>query len=145
MGRVGLTVTPQALWDQFVYLQGHVQPTYDAIYDAAFDEDVLYADEAGWPMLQKGRKTWQVWCLACPRLSYFRGFAGRKTPKTGWTSGPIRRGPFHRHARWRFAGRGREAAHRAGRRPQLTGIVPRGGPRHRARPSSDWARLISAS
>ena len=82
MRRVGLTVTPQTLWDQLTYLHGHAMPTYRAIYDAAFDEPVLGADETGWPMLEKGRRTWQVWCLVSPRLSYFR-IPPRKDTKNG--------------------------------------------------------------
>jgi len=71
MKRQGLTVTRTALWDQLVHLRAHVRPTYDAIHTAAFNEAALGADETGYPMLEKGRKLWQVLCLVSPRLSYF--------------------------------------------------------------------------
>ena len=77
MRREGLSVQPNVLWDQVYQLYHHLRPSCDAIYTAAFEEPVLGADETGWPMLEKGKKLWQVRCLTSPRLSYFR-IVGKK-------------------------------------------------------------------
>ena len=71
MLRDGLAIVPHVLWDQVYHLHRHLLPTYEAIYASAFDERALGADETGWPMLEKGRKLWQVRCLTSERLSYF--------------------------------------------------------------------------
>lgn len=72
MRRDGLKVMPNVLWDQLYHLHRYLQPTYDAIWASAFDELALGADETSWPMLEKGRKLWQVRCLTSAHLSYFR-------------------------------------------------------------------------
>ncbi|MGK7297240.1 MAG: IS66 family transposase [Candidatus Wenzhouxiangella sp. M2_3B_020] len=63
MGRQGLNVSSQTLWDQIERLADHLETTYLGIRRWIFGGDVAGMDETVWPMLEKGRKTWQLWSV----------------------------------------------------------------------------------
>lgn len=63
MGRQGLKVTSQTLWDQIERLADHLETTYLGIKRWIFGGDVVGMDETTWPMLGRGRKTWQLWSV----------------------------------------------------------------------------------
>ena len=45
MGRQKLIMTVQTLWDQHVALGGHLEPTWNKLWDLALLEDILHVDE----------------------------------------------------------------------------------------------------
>lgn len=63
MGRQGLQITSQTLWDQIERLADHLETTYLGIKGWIFGGDVAGMDETVWPMLSRGRKTWQLWSV----------------------------------------------------------------------------------
>lgn len=76
MGREGLEIDSQTLWDQLWALSRHLEPSYAALRRELLDRDLLHADETPWPLLgskgAKGSRKWYVWCLAAPDAVYYR-------------------------------------------------------------------------
>jgi len=76
MGREGLVVDTQTLWDQLWALSRHLEPTYLALREELLSRDVVHADETPWPLLgskkRKGSRKWYVWCLAAPDAAFYR-------------------------------------------------------------------------
>jgi len=65
MGRKGLEVDSQTLWDQLVALAKHLKPTYEALCKKALASDVLFMDETHWQLMDKeGSHRWWTWCCA---------------------------------------------------------------------------------
>ena len=55
MGRAGLTVDTQTLWDQLLALSHHLTPTYEALLADVRTAPVLGADETTWQLMEPGR------------------------------------------------------------------------------------------
>jgi transposase len=73
MGRAGLAVDTQTLWDQLLALSHHLTPTYDAVVADVLAAPVLGADETTWQLMEPGRsKTWWVWALCRPDAVVYR-------------------------------------------------------------------------
>lgn len=67
MGRAGLVVDTQTLWDQIEALARHLTPTYDALKKYILDADVVGADETWWRLMDgEGSKRWWAWSLSVP-------------------------------------------------------------------------------
>lgn len=67
MGRAGLKVTSQALWDQVWALSGCFRGAIARLHDYLLSKELVLADETRWPLLgAKGRKSknWFAWTLA---------------------------------------------------------------------------------
>ena len=66
MGRVGLDVTSQTLWDQLHVLYLLLLPSFLALQARVRTEEVLHIDETRWRMMRgKGKsKTWWLWVLS---------------------------------------------------------------------------------
>jgi transposase len=72
MGREGLEVTSQTLWDQIEVVARLLKPTYDAVKRDVLAEPVIGADETHWRLMdQKQGKRWWAWCLSSDRGIYF--------------------------------------------------------------------------
>lgn len=72
MGREGLEVTRQALWDQVSALASHLEPTYAAIGREVISQPVIGADETTWPLLAKGgTKKWWAWGFTSSDAVYY--------------------------------------------------------------------------
>ncbi len=64
MGRLGLAIDSQTLWDQIDALADHLAPTYAALHARALADDVVHADETWWRLLDRKAATkWWAWCL----------------------------------------------------------------------------------
>jgi transposase len=74
MGREGLEIDSQTLWDQVNAVAKHVEPTYEALVQRALESPVLHADESGWPILGKKKKKspGSVWNLSTPEVAVYR-------------------------------------------------------------------------
>ena len=84
MGRVGLTVSSQALWDQTLGLARHLRPSYDALKDFILKAGVVGMDETPWPLLAKGKsKKWWVWSLCRPEAVYYEIAPTRSAAEVG--------------------------------------------------------------
>lgn len=78
MRRAGLKIDSQTLWDQLVALEGHLEPSYEALVDYVRRAPVVGADETTWPMLGKGRsKRWWAWTLCREDAVCYRILASR--------------------------------------------------------------------
>jgi transposase len=65
MGRKGLDVDSQTLWDQLVALARHLQPTYEALCEKVLGSDVIFMDETHWRLMDgDGSHRWWTWCCA---------------------------------------------------------------------------------
>lgn len=73
MGRRGLEVDSQTLWDQLTALASHLVPSYEAICRRVLEADVVLADETYWP-LADGKETsrWWTWCVASEEIAAYR-------------------------------------------------------------------------
>jgi transposase len=65
MGRKGLDVDSQTLWDQLVALARHLQPSYEALCEKVLGSDVIFMDETHWRLMDAdGSHRWWTWCCA---------------------------------------------------------------------------------
>ena len=65
MGRKGLAVDSQTLWDQLTALARHVGPTYEALCANVLASDVVFMDETHWRLMDEdGSHRWWTWCCA---------------------------------------------------------------------------------
>jgi transposase len=72
MGREGLVVDSQTLWDQIEALARHLEPTYQALRAYLRAKPLLHADETPWYLLsEKPAKRWYVWCVAVDDAAYY--------------------------------------------------------------------------
>ncbi len=73
MGRAGLQVDSQTLWDQLEALAKHLEPTYRALCSRVLDCDVVYADETHWRNHENGDTgKWWTWCVASDEVATYR-------------------------------------------------------------------------
>jgi len=65
MGRKGLAVDSQTLWDQLTALARHLRPTYEALCSRVLGSDVVFMDETHWRLMDgDGSHRWWTWCCA---------------------------------------------------------------------------------
>jgi len=80
MGREGLVVDTQTLWDQLFALYGHLAPTYDAILRQVLAAPVIGASETRWRLMdEKGSTKWWAWSVCSPEAVAYRIFPERST------------------------------------------------------------------
>jgi transposase len=85
MGREGLRIDSQTLWDQIERLAGVLAPAYDRLPQYLMTLPVLGADETHWRLMgtkdSRGSpsKRWQVWTMAGPDAVYYRIQGSRST------------------------------------------------------------------
>lgn len=73
MGREGLEVSSQTLWDQIEALARSLGPTYEALRRRVLEAPVVGADETWWRLMQgKGSKRWWAWTMASPEAVVYR-------------------------------------------------------------------------
>lgn len=78
MGREGLIVDSQTLWDQMNALARHLEPTYDALGRRALESPVINVDETRWTMMgSKKRAVGIVWVVRAPTVSFYRILPGK--------------------------------------------------------------------
>jgi transposase len=67
MGREGLIVESQTLWDQIERLARLLMPAYAALVAYVLSKPVIGADETRWPLLgSKSPGRWHAWAIAAP-------------------------------------------------------------------------------
>jgi transposase len=72
MGREGLVVDSQTLWDQIELLARHLEPSYDALLPYLHKKETLHADETPWYLLKgKPAERWYVWMIASTDGAYY--------------------------------------------------------------------------
>jgi transposase len=80
MGREGLQVDTQTLWDQNDVLAKHLWPTYEALGQRALSSPVLNADESRWPILGTKKKSpGSVWVVRTPEVAFYRMMPSKST------------------------------------------------------------------
>ena len=73
MGRAGLDVDSQTLWDQIDALARHLEPTYENLCGRVLDNDVVYADETSWRNHENNNTSkWWTWCVASDDMAVYR-------------------------------------------------------------------------
>ena len=73
MGRAGLDVDSQTIWDQINVLARHLEPTYRALCRQVLEADVVYADETFWRNHEnKNISKWWTWCVASDDIATYR-------------------------------------------------------------------------
>lgn len=63
MGRKGLDVDGQTLWDQDSALAAHLYPTYHALCRRVIEAALAFIDETHWRMMQDGSHRFWTWCM----------------------------------------------------------------------------------
>ena len=71
MGREGLRIDSQTLWDQIDALAKHLVPSYEKLRDFILGGDVVGADETWWRLMGKNgkpssSKKWWAWSMTSP-------------------------------------------------------------------------------
>ena len=80
MGREGLEVTSQTLWDQLVGLEMWLEPSYQALGEYVLSSPVVGADETRWRLMGKGEsRSWWVWSLTRGDAVFYRLLSSRST------------------------------------------------------------------
>ncbi|MCU0294365.1 MAG: IS66 family transposase [Thermoanaerobaculaceae bacterium] len=64
MGRRGLEVDSQTLYDQLKALSEHLEPTYEALCRKVLSSEIVFTDETHWRQMEDGSKRWWAWCVA---------------------------------------------------------------------------------
>lgn len=78
MGRAGLEIDSQTLWDQIAALALHLQPTYEALLEKVLEAGTVYADETYWPLFEKtGTSRWWTWCVVSDDIAAYRVLPSR--------------------------------------------------------------------
>ncbi len=80
MGRQGLEIFSQTLWDQLEALARLAEPTYEALGRAVLEYPVIHADETRWPLLDGKKKSpWMIWTRSTPRLVHYKILSSKST------------------------------------------------------------------
>lgn len=97
MGRDGLTIDSQTLWDQIEALARLLQPAHEALAAYVLTQPVIGADETHWRLMgEKGKKEggagkqWHVWALAAPAAVSYRIEDSRSAEAAGKVLGGYR-------------------------------------------------------
>jgi transposase len=82
MGREGLRVDTQTLWDQIHALSRHLEPSYEALHGYVLSAPVVGADETSWRLMgqttgARAGKSWWVWAVARPDAVVYRMLPSR--------------------------------------------------------------------
>lgn len=78
MGREGLIVESQTLWDQIQALARHLEPSYKALGRRALATPVIQVDETRWPRLgSDAPAAGSVWGVATPTVVFYRILPGK--------------------------------------------------------------------
>jgi len=74
MGREGLEVDSQTLWNQLDELAVPLRSAYARLLGFIMGHDVVGADETTWKMLggKDGSKTWRMWAVGCETAVYYK-------------------------------------------------------------------------
>lgn len=73
MGRAGLDIDSQTIWDQISVLGRHLEPSYRALCRHVLEADVVYADETFWRNHENGNASkWWTWCVASDDIATYR-------------------------------------------------------------------------
>lgn len=73
MGREGLWITSQTLFDQLLALARLLENVYDVLGEQILTQSVVHIDETTWRFLNgKPSKKWFLWCITNDRGAYFR-------------------------------------------------------------------------
>jgi len=72
MGREGLAIDSQTLWDQLWALSQRLRPTYEALHDLVLSSHVVGADETRWMLLKKGSSKWWAWSVSSEHGVFYR-------------------------------------------------------------------------
>jgi transposase len=73
LGRHGLVVTSQTLWDLANALAHRLQRVDTALIDHVLERPVIGLDQTSWPRLEAAdAKPWQMWCLTAPGVVVHR-------------------------------------------------------------------------
>ena len=73
MGRQGLEVTSQTLWDQVDALARVLGPSYEALHPHVLAAPVVHADETHWRLMtRQGSSRWWVWSVANREAVFYR-------------------------------------------------------------------------
>jgi transposase len=73
MGRAGLDIDSQTIWDQIHALARHLEPTYEALCKLVLELDVVYADETFWRNHEnKNTSKWWTWCVVSDDMATYR-------------------------------------------------------------------------
>ena len=73
MGREGLWITSQTLFDQLLALARLLEHVYDVLGERVLTQSVVHIDETTWRFLiGKPSKKWFLWCITNDRGAYFR-------------------------------------------------------------------------
>jgi transposase len=74
MGREGLKIDLQTLWDQLERLARPPKETYGRILGHILSKDVIGVDETPWKLLgfKDSNKTWRVWAVGCEDAVCYR-------------------------------------------------------------------------
>jgi len=73
LGRHGLVVTSQTLWDLANALAHRLKGVDAALAEYVLQRPVIGLDQTGWPRLETaGSKPWQMWCLTAPGVVVHR-------------------------------------------------------------------------
>ena len=73
LGRHGLVVTSQTLWDLANALAHRLKRVDEALAASVLQRPVIGLDQTGWPRLETaGSKPWQMWCLTAPGVVVHR-------------------------------------------------------------------------
>lgn len=81
MGRQGLVVTSQTLWNQIDALATKLEPSYQALLPRVLASPVVGADETHWQLMDSkgGASRWWVWCVASREAVFYRLCGTRST------------------------------------------------------------------
>lgn len=78
MGRAGLRIDSQTLWDQISVLARHLEPTYRALCRLVLESDVVYADETFWRNHENSNTSkWWTWCAVSDSIAAYRILSSR--------------------------------------------------------------------
>lgn len=73
LGRDGLQVTTQALWDQVEAVADVLKPAHDALREWILRKPLIHADETRWKLIVAPQtQTWQAWGIACEDAVCYR-------------------------------------------------------------------------
>jgi transposase len=73
LGRHGLVVTSQTLWDMALAVARRLTLIDAALVDHVLAQPVIGLDQTGWPRLENAAsKPWQMWCLTAPGVVVHR-------------------------------------------------------------------------
>lgn len=73
MGRQGLNVSSQSLWDQIEALARVLKPSYEALHQRVLAAPVVHADETHWRLMtRKENSKWWVWSVVSRQAVFYR-------------------------------------------------------------------------